>query len=72
VGVTPDDDLLTALRLMADEQLGLLPVLEHDRVVGLCSRTDVLRARERELRAERMQRGWLSSGGEQEQAVTGQ
>lgn len=59
VHVEPQDDLLTALRLMSDEDLGILPVLEDDRTIGVCSRTDILRARERELRAEQMQRGWI-------------
>ena len=60
VTVGPDADLLSALRLMADEEVGLLPVVQDQRLLGVCSRTDVLRARERQLRAERLQRGWLS------------
>ena len=60
VTVAPDLDLLSALRLMANEEVGLLPVVRDEQLVGVCSRTDVLRARERQLRAERLQRGWLS------------
>ena len=60
VTVGPDADLLSALRLMADEEVGLLPVVRDEQLLGVCSRTDVLRARERQLRAERLQRGWLS------------
>jgi CIC family chloride channel protein len=61
VAVRPEDDLLVAFRLMADEELTMVPVVDDGQVVGVCSRTDILHARERELRAERVQRGWLSS-----------
>jgi CBS domain-containing protein len=33
-------------------------VLEDGKLVGICTRTDILRARERQLELERAQPGW--------------
>jgi CBS domain-containing protein len=61
VAVGPDDTALTALHRMLDEQVDHLPVLDGDRrLVGICTRTDVLRARHRAAAAEERQPGWLS------------
>lgn len=38
----PDTSVRTAVRLMLDRRIGCLPVLEHDRLVGLVSETDCL------------------------------
>ena len=61
VAVSPDAAVLLALQLMLDEAVDHLPVLDDDgRLVGICTRTDVLRARHRHLLHERRERGWLS------------
>jgi CBS domain-containing protein len=58
VTVAPEDDLLTALRLMLEEEVEHLPVIADGRVVGICTRTDILGARRRQFEHERPQRGW--------------
>ena len=40
--VGPDDDLATAVELLVSTQVKSLPVVEHDRVVGMVSRRDVI------------------------------
>ncbi|HVW33389.1 MAG TPA: chloride channel protein, partial [Acidimicrobiia bacterium] len=66
VTVTPDDTLLVALRRMLEEDVGHLPVVEGNRrgahLVGMCTRTDVLRARRVRLESERLQPGWVGLG----------
>lgn len=42
--VTPQTDLVTALRLMEVQQLDLLPVMEGGLVAGLVTREDILKA----------------------------
>jgi CIC family chloride channel protein len=58
VTVAPGDDLLTALRLMLEEDVEHLPVVADGHVVGICTRTDILGARRRQFEHERPQRGW--------------
>jgi CIC family chloride channel protein len=59
VTLTPDDTLLTALERIVAEEVEHLPVLDADRhIVGMCTRTDILRARSRYLSAEDSQEGW--------------
>ena len=59
VTVTPDDTLLTALERIIDEEVEHLPVLDAEqRIVGMCTRTDILRARSQHLTAEHSQQGW--------------
>lgn len=41
--VTPDEDLDEALRLMAQEQVRRLPVVEDDRLVGILAQADIAR-----------------------------
>jgi CBS domain-containing protein len=41
--VSPDDDVAGALELMANPENSILPVLEGDKVVGVVSRTDLVR-----------------------------
>lgn len=54
VAVSPHDRVLAALQRMLDEALDHLPVLDGDgRLVGICPRTDVLRARHRSPRPRR-------------------
>ena len=59
VSVAPNDTLLTALERIIDEEVEHLPVLdEESRIVGMCTRTDILRARGRHLSADQLQPGW--------------
>jgi H+/Cl- antiporter ClcA len=58
VTVRPDDALLTVLERITEEGVDHIPVVEHDRLVGICTRTDLLRARSRYLEHERRQEGW--------------
>ena len=60
IGVAATDTVLTALQRMLDESVDHLPVLDDDRLVGICTRTDVLRSRQRALAADRPEPGWLA------------
>lgn len=55
VAVEADDQLETAIDLMRSTMMKSLPVLEHDKVVGMVSRSDVihlLAGRDERIRAE--------------------
>ena len=58
VTVAPDDSLLTVLERITEERVDHLPVVDKGRLVGICTRTDLLRARSRYLEHERPQSGW--------------
>jgi GABA permease len=58
VTVAPEDSLLVALQWILTENVGHLPVVSGDQIVGMCTRTDVLRARQRRFEHERQQPGW--------------
>ncbi len=58
VAVAPDDSLFSALHRMLNEGVEHLPVVAAGRLVGICTRTDVLRARTRQLEHELAQPGW--------------
>ena len=59
VTLEADDTLLTALERIVDEEVEHLPVTDEEhRIVGMCTRTDILRARSRHLTAEQSQQGW--------------
>jgi CBS domain-containing protein len=58
VTVAPTDSLLTVLELITEEGLDHVPVVEDGRLAGICTRTDLLRARSRYLEHERRQAGW--------------
>ena len=47
-----------ALERIIAEEADHLPVLEDDRLVGICTRTDIVRSRTRQFEHERAQRGW--------------
>lgn len=61
VTVEPSDPLLLALRRILDEDIEHLPVVQEGRLVGICTRTDILRARRRQFEHERLQDGWRTS-----------
>ena len=59
VTVTPTDTVLVALHRLVTERIAQLAVVDDGRFVGLCSRADVLRAREGQARLELVEAGWL-------------
>jgi CBS domain-containing protein len=59
VTVTPSDTLHTSLDLMVDESVDHLPVVDDGRLVGICTRGDILQARIRLLDQEHPEHGWL-------------
>lgn len=58
VSVRPDDSLLVALEQILTEEVGHLPVIADGRLVGMCTRTDILHARRQQLDHEHLQPGW--------------
>ena len=58
ITVAPGTPLEVALRLLLEEQIGHLPVVDDGVLVGMCTRTDILRARHRRLTDEDRQPGW--------------
>ena len=59
ITLVPNDTLLTALERIINENVEHLPVLdESQHIVGICTRTDILRARSQHLAAEQSQAGW--------------
>jgi len=59
VSVRPDEPAIAVLHLMVEEQVEHVPVLDGDgRLVGICTRTDLLKIRADQLAAERHQPGW--------------
>jgi H+/Cl- antiporter ClcA len=59
VTVSPDDTLQTVLERIVDEHVEHLPVVDSsDHLVGICTRTDVLRARDRRRASDTTEPGW--------------
>jgi H+/Cl- antiporter ClcA len=58
VTVSPGDTVLGALQRMIDEEVSHLPVVDRGRVVGVCTRADVLKARRALLAHDRSEPGW--------------
>jgi chloride channel protein, CIC family len=59
VTVHPGDPVIMALRRILEEGVEHVPVTAPDgTLVGICTRTDVLRARRRQLELEQPQPGW--------------
>jgi H+/Cl- antiporter ClcA len=59
VSVRPDVTLLDVLARLLDEDVDHLPVLDaDDRLVGICTRTDILRGRAGHLAHDRTDPGW--------------
>jgi CBS domain-containing protein len=57
VGVAPDDTAMVALHVMIDERVEHVPVFEHGHLVGICTRTDLLKVRAEQRQEERRQPG---------------
>ena len=55
----PSETVADALARMLEEGVDHLPVVEHGRLVGMCTRTDVLHTRRQVLEHEQAQHGWL-------------
>lgn len=56
----PDLSVRDALGLMLGEDVDHLPVLdEHNQLIGICTRTDVLRAKMPQFHHEIRQPGWV-------------
>ncbi|MPZ53881.1 MAG: CBS domain-containing protein [Acidimicrobiia bacterium] len=58
VTVTKRDSLRDAIDKMIMEGVEHIPVVEGDRLVGMCTRTDILGSQSRQLREDRRQKGW--------------
>jgi CBS-domain-containing membrane protein len=61
VTVTANDVAMTALQYMLQESIEHVPVINaDDRLIGICTRTDLMRIREHQFDMERHQAGWRS------------
>lgn len=60
VTVDADDSLQRAFDLLAEAGTDQLAVVSNGQVVGMCNRSDLLRARRQQLAHEEPERGWLT------------
>ncbi|MGH8913841.1 MAG: chloride channel protein [Acidimicrobiia bacterium] len=58
VTVTPTDTVARASELMLEEAVDHLPVVVDGRMIGMCTRTDLLKAQGRMMAAESPEAGW--------------
>jgi H+/Cl- antiporter ClcA len=58
VTVAPNDTVGDALQKMIEEQIEHVPVIDGANLVGICTRTDVLRARQAQWTHEQPEPGW--------------
>ena len=58
VSVAPTDTVSHALDRILQEEIEHLPVIENDHLVGICTRTDIMRARRAQWQNEQTQPGW--------------
>ena len=63
LSVGPGDHAIDALHLMVDEQVEHILVLDAGRLVGICTRTDLLKVRREQRGLEQLQPGILGSRG---------
>jgi H+/Cl- antiporter ClcA/CBS domain-containing protein len=63
VCVSPADSAQAVVRVMIDESVEHVPVVEGERLVGICTRTDLLKVRERHFDLERAQAGFTLGRG---------
>jgi chloride channel protein, CIC family len=52
--------VIDALERMLEEEVEHLPVIDDGRLVGICTRTDIMRARQEQLAHEHTEPGWLA------------
>jgi CBS-domain-containing membrane protein len=57
VTVAPGDLAITAVQRMTDEGVDHIPVVDGERLVGICTRTDILRVRRHRFDLDRRQQG---------------
>jgi CBS domain-containing protein len=53
VSVTPEDDVHEAARIMANEQVRRLPVMQDGKVIGMLSLGDMAKRREFDMEASK-------------------
>jgi chloride channel protein, CIC family len=58
VSIASTDTVSDALETMLEEHIEHLPVIDGDRLVGMCTRTDVMRARRTQRDHEQRDPGW--------------
>jgi H+/Cl- antiporter ClcA/predicted transcriptional regulator len=58
VSVAPTDSLDAALQQMLEEGVEHLPVIDHDALVGICTRSDIIGARRAQWSHEKTEPGW--------------
>jgi CBS domain-containing protein len=58
--VRSDDSVIDALERMLEEEVEHLPVIDDGELVGICTRTDVMRARKTQFAHEQTEPGWLT------------
>src|SRR5207248_9693551 len=58
VAVTPGQPAIAALERMLTEGVDHLPVLEDGRLIGICTRGDIIGARQRQFEHEAIEPGW--------------
>jgi CBS domain-containing protein len=59
VKLGPEASLVDAMQLMAQEDVTHIPVIEGGKLVGVCTRADIVRSRSDELALERLEPGWI-------------
>jgi len=62
VSVASSDAVMDALQRILEEQIEHLPVIDDGRLVGICTRTDIMRARRAQFAGERSEPGWRPRG----------
>jgi CIC family chloride channel protein len=60
VAVAPTERAQAALRVMVEERVEHVPVVAEGRLVGICTRTDLLKLRRRQLELEHPQAGLVT------------
>ena len=58
VSVASSNSVIDALQRILEEQIEHLPVIDDGRLVGICTRTDIMRARRAQFAGERAEPGW--------------
>jgi CBS domain-containing protein len=60
VSLRSTDTVSDALERMLEEDVEHLPVIDDGRIVGICTRSDIMRVRREQFAHERTEPGWLS------------